>query len=210
MWTGRIAAAMLAVLGTTLGCGSGTSHKDVPRAARAFLGSTATDIDRVLGMDAPTTDWSILYSAAGSIGSSTTATQGASSLALSPRGWVPIKSIPLSSLGSRVGTALQLDLQYQGAQPNPYWFGTITLGADIPSKTVDSTQSGLIVNAWDLTGKVSSSGWSTLSFAIPTALQTALAGTYTDLTFTITLNVPTDFAGTYLIERAYAPVLSCA
>jgi len=189
MWTGRIAATMLAALGTSAGCGSSTRGKDAPRVARTFLAPTATDIDRVLGMEAPTTDWSILWSAQGTLGSSTTVTQGSSSLSIQPRNYVPIQSVPLSSLGSRAGTSLQVDLQFQGTQTNQWWWGTLTIGVDIPSLGVQSSGNGLIVNSYDFTNKLSS-GWNTLSFDIPAALQTALAGSYNDLQFTIILNVP--------------------
>ena len=122
MWTGRIAAATLVVLGTTAGCDSGTSRKDAPRVARTFLGATGAGIDRVLGMETPTTDWKILWSLPGTLGTSSTATQGSSSLSVQPGGYVPMQSVQLSSLGSRVGTALQMDVQFQGSQVNPGWW----------------------------------------------------------------------------------------
>ncbi|HJX55069.1 MAG TPA: FG-GAP-like repeat-containing protein, partial [Polyangia bacterium] len=158
------------------------------------------EIDRVLGMETPITDWALLSNQSGPLGSSTTASQGTHSLSIQAHGWVPIQSRPLSSLGSRVGTALQFDMQFQGTQSNPYWWGAMTIGADIPSLGVQASQNGLIANSFDLTGKLSN-GWTTLSFNISPELQALLSGSYSDLQFTITLNVPSDLTGTYLIDN---------
>jgi hypothetical protein len=99
-----------------------------------------------------------------------------------------------------VGHALQLDVQFQGTQSNPSWWGAMTIGVDIPSLGVQSSQNGLVTNAFDLTNKLSS-GWTTLSFELSAELQALLAGNYSDLQFMITFTVPTDSTGTYLIDN---------
>jgi RHS repeat-associated protein len=197
-----VSFAVLVVLGMTAGCGGpkDVSGRNMSRAGRVFLGLGGPAIDRALGFETPTSDWTNGNPPAGTLGSSTAASQGTTSLAVQAHGYIPIQSVALSSLGSRVGTALQVDVQFQGTQPNPWWWGTVTIGVDIPSLGVLSGQAGMIVNSYDLTGKLSS-GWTTLSFGIPIALQTALAGSYDDLKFTITLNVPSDSTGSYLIDN---------
>jgi Salmonella virulence plasmid 65kDa B protein len=93
-------------------------------------------------------------------------------------------------------------LQFQGTQTNQWWWGTITIAADINSLGVQSAQNGMIVDSFDLTNKLAT-GWNTLSFDVPAALQAALAGSYSDLQFTISLNVPSDTTGTYLIDNLH-------
>jgi RHS repeat-associated protein len=202
-WTHAIAAALLLAAGMTTSCETrDVPQEQVSRSARAFLGVTGAGIDRVLGMEAPTTDWSIRYGQPGTLAASTTASQGTLSLSLQPRGWVPIRSVPLSSLGSAAGTSFQVDLRFQGTQTNQWWWGTLTIGVDIPSLGVQASQNGLIVDSFDLTNKLAG-GWNTLSFDVPVALQTALAGNYSDLQFTIIVNVPSDTMGTYLIDNLH-------
>jgi hypothetical protein len=125
----------LVMFGVWAGCEGAKDprQKSAYESARAYLGLSGSDIDRVLGMEAPTTDWHVLGSAPGTLGSSSASTQGASSLSIQPRGWVPIQSAQLSQLGFRVGTALKVDIQFQGTQANPSWWGTLSIGVDIPS-----------------------------------------------------------------------------
>jgi hypothetical protein len=198
----RFSLAMLMIVGMLAGCGRGkeTVQGGEYESARAYLGLGGTGIDRVLGMEAPTTDWKILYNAPGTIGFSTSVTQGSASLSLRPRGNVPIQSAQLAQLGSRVGTSFMVDIQFQGTHANAWWWGVLTIGVDIPSLGVSSNNNGLIVNSFDLTNKIAS-GWKTLTFGVPAALRTLLADNYDDLQFTITINVPANSTGTYLLDN---------
>ncbi len=198
----RIWVMTLAMFGILAGCDrvQDPRQKGVYESTRSHLTLGGSDIDRALGMEAPTADWHVPSSAPGTLGSSSTSTQGSSSLSVQPRGWVPIQSSQLSQLGSRVGTALEMDVQFQGTHANPSWWGAFTIGVDIPSLGVASDGNGSIVNSYDLTNRLTS-GWNTLVFDVPTALQTLLAGNYSDLKFTIILNVPSETTGTYLIDN---------
>jgi hypothetical protein len=185
----------LMIVGT--GCGATDPQQVVEESRRATM--SGSGIDRVLGFELPTTDWSVLWSASGTISSSSLATTGSSSLALQPRGYVPIESVQMSSLGGRVGTALLLDVRFDGSQANPYWWGTVQVGISIPSLGVDPASNG-ILPSYDLTSHLAS-GWNTLTFAVPASLQTKLAGTYSDLQIRIIFNVPSNLTGTYLIDN---------
>ncbi len=72
---------------------------------------TTVDIDRVLGFEATTvSDWAIIQSGPGTLSVSTTASQGSRSLAVASHGYVPVQSVALTSLGSRVGSVIHYDI----------------------------------------------------------------------------------------------------
>jgi hypothetical protein len=84
---------------------------------------TAVDIDRVLGFEGATvSDWSIIQSGPGTLSVSTTASQGSHSLAVASHGYVPVQSVALPSLGSRVGSVIHYDImlpsQLKQVSPN--------------------------------------------------------------------------------------------
>ena len=76
----------LALLAT--GCSAQRGEEPVAQARQAL---TAVQ-QRVLGFEAPTSDWT-----GGSITASSTVSEGAAALALSPNGWTVLTSVPLSS-----------------------------------------------------------------------------------------------------------------
>ncbi|MET0790925.1 MAG: hypothetical protein ABW061_05345, partial [Polyangiaceae bacterium] len=118
--------------------------------------------------------------------SGTTKTQGASSLrVLASNGWSELKSVATSLVGAGIiGPSLKLDLFLPTNQPNPYFLGTVTVLISSPSARINNQYLGQVSLNGLPTGK-----FSTLSFALPAALQRNLGYGLTDVTFTIQLNV---------------------
>jgi hypothetical protein len=109
-------------------------------------------------------------------------------------GWSEIKSIATSLTGSGViGTNLKLDLYLPTNQPNPSFYGAVTVLVSSPSARISNQNLGQISLNGLPTGK-----FSTLSFALPTALQRVLNYGLADVTFTIQLNVNPNTASYYL------------
>jgi hypothetical protein len=106
------ALAMLAALG--VGCrGEGAAESTGSGAAVEVTTQalTTVDIDRVFGFEATTvSDWAIIQSGPGTLSVSTTASQGTRSLAVASHGYVPVQSVALTSLGSRVGSVIHYDI----------------------------------------------------------------------------------------------------
>ena len=143
------------------------------------------------------------------IGLSSTHTQGASSLAVTPspsQTSNPINSVALSTLAA--SPTLAIDLMLPTKQPNPYWFGAVQLYITCPSHNVYNDYLADV----ELTG-MAVGVWNTLTFPLPLnnpspngLLANLLASGYSDLTFTVVLNVPMP-AGTYLFDNLrFVPV----
>jgi hypothetical protein len=118
--------------------------------------------------------------------SSSPKTQGTSSLRVVPaNGWSEIKSVATSLVGAgTIGPNLKLDLFLPTNQPNPYFLGTVTVLVSAPSARINNQPLGQVSLNGLPTGK-----FSTLSYALPAALQRALGYGLSDVTFTIQLNV---------------------
>lgn len=140
----------------------------------------------VLGFEAPTVDWT---SPSGGLSESTTASQGAKSLGTAA-GWREITSAPLSSLGPVKGE-LSLDVR---APTLPGW-GTIQVVLVAPSLQMWWTDLGSR-NLSSLTA----GQFTKLSFALPSAAETALEGSYSDLRIKIIINGP-DLGSPYLLDN---------
>jgi hypothetical protein len=130
---------------------------------------------RVLGFEAPTTDWS-----GGAISSSSTVSQGAAALAVSPNGWTELTSIPLSSLGG-VKSAFSYDIRL----PQTVNWGETRVILRIPSKGLFWQELG----SRSLVGMPAGS-YQRVTFSLPPSLETALEGTYSDLVIKVVLNAP--------------------
>ena len=130
----------------------------------------------VLGFES-TSYWT---ASSGTKASSTDTTQGTAALALSNFGYSELTSVPLATVGGTSPTLL-LDVK---APVSPAW-GQIQIFVSIPSQNIYSAA----LPAATLVG-APAGAYRTLSFAIPASLQTALAQSYTDLTFKIAVNVP--------------------
>ena len=108
---------------------------------------TTVDIDRVLGFEATTvSDWSIIQSGPGTLGVSTTASQGFRSLAVASHGYVPVQSVALTSLGSRVGSAIHYDIMLPAElkQISPQNYGATQLYLNSSSLGLNNTYLGQV------------------------------------------------------------------
>ena len=185
-----IAAAASALAG----CGDGRGRAALETTAKAL---TSDEIGRVVSFENPTSDWSVVWSGAGTISSSNVASAGLQSLGLQGHDYVALQSIAVSSLGAaRVDNVFKYDLRLPTAQPNPSWFGGTEAFVSIPSLGVNNAPIGQA----ELTGRPLNE-WFTISFSLPSSLRTKLVGNYNDLRFTIALNLPHSATGTYLIDN---------
>jgi hypothetical protein len=176
--------SVASVLVAGLGCGA--EQQDDPA---TVISSALTNAD-VLGFETAT-GWS---TTGGTLAASTTRVQGSFSLSVSNLpGGAQLTSAALSTLSS-VGPTLSIQIRLPTSQPNPYWFGSVQLSVNAPSRGVYSVYLG----QKDLTGLPLGS-FQRLDFAVPASVVTALgSGAYSDLRFTIGLNVPSP--GPYLLD----------
>jgi RHS repeat-associated protein len=157
----------------------------------------------VLGFEA-LADWSASSPSGTVVGLSTTHTQGLSSLEVTAQGLATFTSAPVVSIGS-VGTEMLLDIMLPQSQANPSSFGTVQLSVNSPSLAISNVSLGQV----NLTG-LPLQVWQTVSFPVSSAVSAKLsAGGYSDLTFTISLNVDPGETGHYLFDnlRAVADVV---
>jgi hypothetical protein len=160
---------------------------------------TTEDVDRVLGFEAASvSDWSIIQSGPGTLSVSSTASQGARSLAVDSHGYVPVQSVALSTLGSRVGSVIKYDimLPVELGQVSPYWFGTTQLYVEIPSLGLLNAFVGQV----ELT-PMALGQWSTVTLIPPADVLNKLQGSYADLRVTIVVNAPTNNTNPYLLDN---------
>ena len=105
-------------------------------------------------------------------------------------------SAPMSSIGS-VGPLVLLDVLLPTSQANQFWYGDAQMFVNSPSLGIfnvflsDVPMTGLALGTWQ-----------TLAFQMPPATATTIAnGVYSDLTFSVVLNVPSNETGHYLLDN---------
>ncbi len=141
---------------------------------------------RVLGFEAPSSDWSSNNGSA--IGSATTVTQGSAALSVTPNGHTQISSTSIAAVGSAADFAT-FDMQVPA---NLSW-GTVELVFKAPSQGMWWTQLG----SASLTG--ASGGYKTFSFPLSADVKSVLEGTANDISFVFVLNGPS--GAQYLIDN---------
>lgn len=156
----------------------------------------------VLGFEAAA-NWSTTTPGV-TIGSSTTHTQGTAALSVRPsnsNGWTPLVSVPLATLPS-ISPTVAIDVMLPTQQANPYWLGAVQMYITCPSHNIYNAYLAQV----ELTGKPLAV-WNTLTFPVPGSLTTSLLQSgYSDLTFTVVLNVAVP-AGIYLFDNLrFVPV----
>lgn len=178
--------------GTT--CNDGDPNTEVDFCSAASCVGTA-DPAVIMGFEAPGR-WSVAAGATGSIvGLDTNHTQGATSLEVTAKNSVAFNSVRMGSIGT-VGPLALLDIMLPTQQSNPNWYGNVELRANAPSAGINNVSLGLV----DLIGRPLAT-WQTLVFQATPDLVTRLSGVYTDLTFTIVLNVPPGQTGHYRFDN---------
>ena len=179
--------ALTFTLGAGAGCSSDRDHA-LEEGAHASTSEALTDAQaRVLGFETPTSDWS---SPQVTLASTTTANEGAQALSLNPLGWTEINSIALSSLGA-VHDVISVDVRLPVAMP----WGELRIVLMAPSLGMWWHE----LPAASLTG-LAPGAFHTLSFPVSDALQTALAGSYSDLRIKLIVNAP-GHTIPYVIDR---------
>lgn len=135
-----------------------------------------TTAETVMGFES-TQDWSVT---SGAIALTSVRSQGEGAINVTPNGHAQLTSAPVSTLSGPTAT-LSLDVQPSG----PLSWGQVQLFVNAPSRGLYSAFGG----QGSLQGLPSNS-FSRLDFALPSDVQQALAGTYSDLTFTLGVGVP--------------------
>lgn len=177
---------LLAGVCSILGCGQG-DRAEPQLSLRTVSRDLTSDQERVLGFEAALADWS---SAVGSLSASGTASQGAQALAVVPEGWTEISSIPLSSLGE-----VESSVSYDVSVPNGVSWGEARLVLVAPSLGLWWQELGTA----DLSS-MPAGVYQTVTFSLPAFVETALEGSYDDLTLKLVINAPT-LAEPYLIDN---------
>ncbi|WP_433936422.1 hypothetical protein AB3662_17235 [Sorangium cellulosum] len=130
---------------------------------------------------------------AGSLSLSTTRSEGSSALSVANAAFTVIQSAPLE-ITEPIKSVVSLDVRVPAQQPNPWWAGEVTLAVQAPSKNVWQS-----LGTRPLTG-LAQGTFHRLAFDVPPAVQQALSGGASDLSFSISLNVPSG-SGPHLLDR---------
>ena len=180
LWLAALAALML-----VLGCASrdGTEHT----AVEASEITLSTD---VLGFESPT-----LWKASVPLSKSTDHSQGAFSLGVAAKGYVPITSVPLPA-PIKLDSTISVDLKLPLTQANPQWFGTLQMILNSPSSNIYNAFVGQI----ELTG-LPLGAFETLTLKVPTDVLSRIKTNASDFTITVVINVPANASGVYLLDN---------
>lgn len=174
---------LLALVGLLVGCGTEGPGDSVGTASQALT----AEQNRVLGFEAPITDWSTTNGSPRS--ASTDVVEGSQSLSVTINGYTEIVSAQIPVPGSSRPHAT---IAVKPLQAVPW--GEARLVMVIPSAG----------HYWrDLGGRslvgLAAGSFHTLSFEIPADIQTALQGSSIDLTFRVIINGPS--GSTFLLDN---------
>jgi hypothetical protein len=111
---------------------------------------------------------------------------------------VPVQSVALPSLGSRVGSVIHYDIMSPSnlKQLSPGYYGATQLYVSIPSLGLNNAYLGQV----ELT-PLSLGQWNTVSFTPPSSVLAKLRASYTDLRVTIVVNAPYNATNPYLLDN---------
>lgn len=129
----------------------------------------------------------------GYVSTSSTHTQGLRSLAVDPPSYGRYVSDAFPFSGQLRSVAL--DFRLPTAVPNPSWYGSVQLFLSCAQRGLDLAYLGQV----DLAGKPLGS-FTTLEYAVPTSVRSALGSGCSALKLTVGLNVPSGTA-TYLLDN---------
>lgn len=156
--------------------------------------SEPTRTGSIMGFESDTL-WSIIHSS-GTLSSNTYRTEGKASLQISGNGWQQIKSQDINTDELRnVTNKLYVDLFMGNTQTNPYWTGQIQLYINCPSANVYNQYIGHV----DLTG-LELDKFSSLSFTLPQDALDILNGSYSDFSFSLSINTNAN-TGAYYFDN---------
>ena len=151
----------------------------------------------VMGFEVPA-DWSSTTPGV-TLGTSSTHTEGSASLSVHPsssNGWTPLLSLPLGTLAAMSPT-VAIDIMLPTQQANPNWLGAVQMYISCPTHNIYNAYLAEV----ELTGKPLGV-WNTLTFPLTgSEAASLLASGYSDLTFTVVLNVAVPTSGIYLFDN---------
>jgi hypothetical protein len=128
-------------------------------------------------------------------GTTSTRTQGSAALTLNASGYTVLTSRLLGPLGQVLPT-LSFDLKIPDIQPVPPWRGAVQLFVSVPSQNLYNAYLGQV----ELTGQTPGV-FHKQNFTVPSDVLQKLRATYSDLTFSIALNVPSAAGATYVLDN---------
>jgi len=128
------------------------------------------------------------------LASSTLHSEGAKSLSLANFQYAQVRNITaLKKDSSPVPETVSFDIRIPEQTPNPHWRGAVELYVDAPSVGVWGQYLG-----YRSLDALPREQFTRVQFPVPNAIQIALRGNYTDLKFTIAVNVPAGSQPHYL------------
>lgn len=140
---------------------------------------------------------------------STTRSQGDKSLSLANFQYVQVRNVtPLTKDTAPVPETVSFDIRIPEQTPNVYWRGAVELYIDAPSVGIWGQYLG-----YRSLDALPREQFTRVQFQVPNNLRTALQGNYTDLKFTIAVNVPAGSQPHYLdrfVIGADVPPPTCA
>ena len=180
--SGMAALAVAGLLAAAAGCTKSTDHAE---GVEQKTSAIAVEIASILGFES-TAGWR----APVALASSTTRSQGARSLAVTVNGWTEVTSLDLSSMGS-IASSVSYDLRL----PQTVSWGETRLVIVAPSLGIVRLDLG----SRSLVGKPAGS-FQTYTFSLPSAVEAALEGSYSDLEFKVVISAPAA-SSPYLLDN---------
>ena len=143
----------------------------------------------VLGFESPS-----LWQAGVALTRNNAHTQGAFSLGVAAKGYVPVTSVALPP-PIKVDPTLTVNLSLPTTQANPFWFGALPVFFNSPSANIYNAYVGQV----ELTGLPLGS-FQTLPLKVPDDLRARIQPNATDFKVTVVINVPVESTGVYLLD----------
>lgn len=173
---------ILFFVGAVVGCSQPEAELDVEGVSAAL---TAAD---VLSFDDPA-----MWNGPGPLASSSTSSEGVSSLAIRPRNYAVYESDPFPFSGRP--REILVDVQLPTTQANPNWYGSVQLYLDSASAGVYGAYVGVV----ELTGRPLGA-FTTLRYAVPANIADQLRAGVKDLKVRLAFNVPAT-GNVYLLDN---------
>jgi len=192
----RRACGSFALIWIALLAGCHNPGEEIEGHVSALTSADVLDFEAVSG-------WTRTQGQVQSLTLTTTRTKGVSALALTkPSGTVRIESAKLASTTPELmkierGAYAALDFMVPTEQVSPFWTGSVQMYVSVPSRSLYNAYLGQA----ELTG-TRTAVYATLRFKFPDATADAIKGaTFSDLTFGIAVNVPTNSPGVYRLDN---------
>ena len=160
------------------------THVELQKACGILPPSEDNPPEQMMRMDGPAPQF--WYPSAGEVSDDESIkTEGAASMVVGASGYVQLDSLSFATWHlPYVGSEVSLDVYVPPGQPNPYWLGFAQLFMNVPSAQINNVFVGHV----ELTPL--GTGWSTITFSLPPAVQTAMVAQHADVRFSVVTNTP--------------------